>query len=309
SGAADERVRSNLEAFSRMAAALALPYVPVRRPDWDKFPGAHYSVALDIPVGGGRTLQIGSIHHYRENFAKPYGIRYEDPSGEQRFVHQTTFGLSERLIGAILAVHGDRRGAVFPSEIAPYQIVIVPIPGGSANSAVEPFVEGLAGRLRSRGVRVWVDRGEERPGAKYYRWESAGVPLRLEIGPREAAAGTVTAANRIGTKQAIGPGNLEEGVVAALAGYDRDLFARADAEFRQSFAAAARLEDLPGSTAVRVLPWCGEETCGHAIETAIDGALLGTPEGTLPIPLGTPGPCAACGSTTSSVWALAGRPL
>jgi prolyl-tRNA synthetase len=306
---ATERVRSNLAAFDRMANAFALPYLPVRRPDWDKFPGAFYSIALDIPVGGGRTLQIGSIHHYRENFSKPYGIAYEAPDGSQKPVHQTTFGLSERLIGAMVAVHGDSKGVVFPSEIAPYQVVIVPIPGGTDPMRVDAFVDDIAARLRSSGLRVHLDRTSDRPGAKYYRWETAGVPLRLEAGPREAAAGTVTAVDRLGRRRPVGPQDLEAGVRRALEEFDGELFAKAKAEFAQAFRLAATLGELAGSTTVRVLPWCGSEACGHAVEQAIDGSLLGTPEGPLPIPLGEPGACIACGSTASSRWALAGHPL
>src|SRR5208282_3822682 len=125
---ASDRVRSNLAAFRRMAEAFCLPYVPVRRPEWDKFAGAYFSIALDIPIGQARTLQIGSVHHYRDNFSIPYEIRYEAADGSRSHAHQTTFGLSERLLGAIVAVHGDERGAIFPSQIAPYQVVIVPIP-------------------------------------------------------------------------------------------------------------------------------------------------------------------------------------
>ena len=128
--AATARVASNLDAFGKMARSFGLPFLAVRRPEWDKFPGAFYTVALDIPVGGSRTLQIGSVHHYRENFSRPYHIAYEAPDGSQQFVHQTTFGLSERLIGAIVAVHGDAKGAVFPSEVAPYQVVVIPILSG-----------------------------------------------------------------------------------------------------------------------------------------------------------------------------------
>ncbi|MFZ1024525.1 MAG: aminoacyl--tRNA ligase-related protein, partial [Thermoplasmata archaeon] len=106
-GAADDRVRSNLRAFRAMADAMALPYMALRRPEWDKFPGAYYSVAFDSPVGGRRTLQLGTSHHYRENFSRPYEIQYEAADGSQRFVCQTTFGLSERLLGAVVAVHGD----------------------------------------------------------------------------------------------------------------------------------------------------------------------------------------------------------
>ncbi len=306
---ATARVASNLTAFTAMARAFALPFLPVRRPEWDKFPGAYYSVALDIPVGGARTLQIGSVHHYRENFSRPYQIAYEDPQGEQRYVHQTTFGLSERLIGAIVAVHGDAKGVLFPSEIAPYQVVVVPILGKDSGGLAAAHAAAVAGRLTARGVRVHLDASEDRPGAKYYRWETAGVPLRLEIGAREAAAGGATAVDRLGEKRSLGPDRLDEAVLEALAAFDRSLTDRADAAFRASFSLATSLEELADSTTVRQLAWCGEEACGHRIETAIDGALLGTPEGPPPIAGGAPGPCLVCGSSEGARWALAGRPM
>ncbi|MCI4357446.1 MAG: proline--tRNA ligase [Thermoplasmata archaeon] len=303
------RVRSNLEAFGRMARSFALPFVSVRRPDWDKFPGAFYSVALDIPIGGARTLQIGSVHHYRENFSRPYHIAFEAPDGSQRFVHQTTFGLSERLIGAIVAVHGDAKGAVFPTEVAPYQVVIVPIPSGEKGPEVSQYAEEIARRLTGRGLRVFVDRSDDRPGAKYYRWETAGAPLRLEIGAREAASGTVTAVNRLGTKTKVGPASLEEGVLAALGEFDKALYDRALSAFRNAFSPASTLAELANSTTVRIVAWCGKEPCGRAIESAIDGALLGTPEGELPLPVPSLGPCLACGEASGTGWALAGRPM
>ena len=306
---ATARVESNLAAFRRMAEAFALPYLPVRRPEWDKFPGAFYSVALDIPVGEARTLQIGSIHHYRENFSRPYGIRYEAPDGSQQFVHQTTFGLSERLLGAILAVHGDAKGAVFPSGVAPYQVVVVPIPGTDAGEAPLRAATEIAERLRHHGVRVQLDSGDDRPGAKYYRWELAGVPLRLEVGRREAESRSATAVDRLGRKSQVPFDRLEHAVAERLIEFDRALADRARESFVASFTVAASIEELAGSTTVRVVGWCGSEECGHRIETAIDGALLGTPEAALPISVGEPGPCVACGGREHVRWAVAGRPL
>ncbi|MCI4351907.1 MAG: proline--tRNA ligase [Thermoplasmata archaeon] len=307
--AAAARCRSNLDTFHDIAEALALPYVASRRPEWDKFPGAFYSIALDLPVGGARTLQVGTIHHYRENFSRPYEIRYEDLSGALQYVHQTTFGLSERLLGATVAVHGDRRGVVFPSSIAPYQVVIVPIVSQNSGPIALDAARALATRLRARDLRVHVDDSPDRPGAKYYLWESRGVPLRIEIGPREAAAGTVTAVNRLGEKKSLGPGPLEEPIIQALADFDTALSARARATFQQSFSVAHRLEELANSTTVRLVAWCGAEACGHQIEQAIEGAVLGVPEGPLPIDPGPPPGCIACGKTVDSKWALAGRPL
>jgi prolyl-tRNA synthetase len=306
---ATARVESNLGAFRKMAEAFALPYLPIRRPEWDKFPGAFYTVALDIPVGEARTLQIGSIHHYRENFSRPYGIQYETADGGQQFVHQTTFGLSERLLGAILAVHGDQKGAVFPSAIAPYQVVVIPIPGTDSGDGPLRAATEIAERLRRHGVRVHLDGGDERPGAKYYRWEMAGAPLRLEVGRREAESRSATAVDRLGRKSKVSFDQLEHEVGERLAAFDRALLERARAAFAASFSVARTVDELAGSTSVRVISWCGREECGHRIETAIDGALLGTPEEPLPIPVGEPGPCGVCGATESARWALAGRPL
>jgi prolyl-tRNA synthetase len=306
---ATERVRSNLAAFGRMAAALALPYVPIRRPEWDKFPGAFYSIAFDIPVGEARTLQIGTSHHYRDNFSRPYGIQFEDADGTQQFVHQTTFGISERLLGAVLAVHGDAKGAVFPTALAPFEVVVIPIPAADAGDAPLKVATEVAERLRRHHVRVHLDDGDERPGAKYYRWELSGVPLRVEVGRREAQSRTVTAVDRLGHKTPLPLDGLEREVAARLADFDRRLRERADAEFAVAFSLAESVEALANSTTVRVVSWCGSEECGHRIESAIDGALLGTPEGPLPLPLGAPGPCVVCRSDAEPRWALAGRPL
>ncbi|HTP54321.1 MAG TPA: proline--tRNA ligase [Thermoplasmata archaeon] len=306
---ATERVAANLAAFRRMAASFALPYLAVRRPEWDKFAGAHYSVALDIPIGEARTLQIGSVHHYRENFSVPYGIRYEAADGTQRPVHQTTFGLSERLLGAILAVHGDEKGAVFPSEIAPYEVVIVPIPAGEAGPEIERIAEEIAERLRRAGRRAHVDRGDERPGAKYYRWELKGVPLRLEVGKREAEGRRATAVDRLGRKSFVSLDALEAEVGERLASFDAALAEAAGIRFRDAFSVAAHLSDLAQSDRVRLVGWCGREECGHAIEKAIDGALLGTPEEGLPFAIDPPATCLVCGTADGVRWALAGRPL
>jgi prolyl-tRNA synthetase len=306
---ATARVRSNLAAFAKMAEAFALPYLAIRRPDWDKFPGAFYSIALDIPVGEARTLQIGSIHHYRENFSGPYGIRYEAADGTQQLVHQTTFGLSERLLGAIVAVHGDQKGAVFPTSIAPYQVVVIPIPGAEAGEGPLRTATEIAERLRRHGVRVHLDGGDERPGAKYYRWELCGAPLRLEVGRREAESRSATAVDRLGRKTRVTMDHLEQEVAQRLTEFDRALLERARASFLAAFSVAGSVDELTGSTTVRIVGWCGSEECGHRIETAIDGALLGTPEQPLPVSVGEVGACVACGTRENVRWALAGRPL
>jgi len=306
---ATERVRSNLEAFRRMAASFALPYFSVRRPEWDKFAGAHYSIAFDLPLSGVRTLQLGSVHHYRDNFSVPYGIRYEAPDGSERLVHQTTFGLSERLLGAIVGVHGDARGAVFPSEVAPYEVVVIPIVSGASGAAVLSAATAIADELRRAGRRVILDAGDERPGAKYYRWELAGVPLRLDVGARELESGRVTGVDRLGRKAPMERVNLLVAVAQRLAEFDAELARRAEEGRKNSVQPALTLAELGGSKKVRLVGWCGSEECGHAIERAIDGALLGTPEEPLGVPFDPPTACVACGRSEGVRTALAAQPM
>jgi prolyl-tRNA synthetase len=307
--AATGRVRSNLEAFGRMAASFALPYLAIRRPSWDTFPGAHYTIAFDLPLSGAQTLQLGSVHHYRENFSVPYGIRYEAPDGSERPVHQTTFGLSERLLGAIVGLHGDARGAVFPSEIAPYEVVVIPIPSAGSAEAVLAAAREVASELESSGRRVRLDDGDERPGAKYYRWELAGVPLRIEVGAREIDSGRLASVDRLGRKAPVARPSLAREVGERLAEFDREIASRARQALSKAVTPASSLDQLAGSTSVRWVGWCGAEECGHAIERAIDGALLGTPEGPMPIALDPPRSCVACGRTDEVRPALAGQPM
>ena len=170
-------------AFERMAAAFALPFLAIRRPDWDKFAGAYYSIALDIPVGEARTLQIGSVHHYRENFARPYGIQYEAADGTTHYAHQTTFGLSERLLGAILAVHGDAKGAVFPTRDRP-----------------------LRGRRRPdrlRKIRRPAQPGRRRDrGAAHPARGSGPTSTTRATGPERSTTGGSSSARRSGSRSA-----------------------------------------------------------------------------------------------------------
>ena len=306
---ATERVRSNLAAFRRMAASYALPYLAVRRPPWDTFPGAHYTIAFDLPLSGARTLQLGSVHHYRDNFSVPYGIRYEAPDGSERPVHQTTFGLSERLLGAIVGAHGDARGVVFPSEVAPTEVVVIPILSAATADKVSAAAQEVTQELRRAGLRVRLDDGDERPGAKFYRWEMLGVPLRLEVGARELDRGELTGVDRLGRKTPVRRAALATDVSAVLSTYDRDLAQRAGEAFRSAIAPAATLAELHGSEKVRLVGWCGEEACGHAIEQAIDGALLGTPEEPLPIPAPSPTNCISCARTEGVRVALAAQPM
>ena len=181
---AEEQVREAINLYKEFYDFLIIPYLIFKRPDWDKFPGADYTIAFDTVMPDGRTLQIGTVHNLADNFAKTFDIKYEMPSGDHAYVHQTCYGISERCIASLIAIHGDDLGLILPFEIAPVQIVIIPILYKGKERDVLDLSNKLYERLKS--FRVVLDDSDERPGAKYYKWELKGVPIRFEIGPKEA---------------------------------------------------------------------------------------------------------------------------
>ncbi len=181
---AEEQVKSAIKLYKEFYDFLAIPYLIFRRPEWDKFPGADYTIAFDTIMPDGRTLQIGTVHHLADNFARTFEIKYETPNGDHAYVHQTCYGISERCIASLISIHGDDLGLVLPFEVAPIQIVIIPILYKGKEKKVIELSKKLYEKLKD--FRTVLDDSDERPGAKYYKWELKGVPIRFEIGPREA---------------------------------------------------------------------------------------------------------------------------
>ena len=213
---ASRQIDEDLEIVSRIMKKLALPTIVSKRPVWDTFPGAWYTIAIDVIMPNGRTLQVASCHHYRDQWAKAFDIKYEDENGEACYVHQTTYGMSERLLGAIVGTHGDDKGLILPPEIAPFQVVIIPIIRKERSEEILSFCEGITNQLKDAGIRCKLDSRDIRPGQKYYDWEIKGVPLRLEIGPRDIDNGTVMSATRLGEKAPLQIEGLSNNVVTKL---------------------------------------------------------------------------------------------
>ena len=172
---AEQQIREDLQINERVMRLVALPYLVTVRPDWDKFPGAHYSLGSDTLMPSGRSLQLATFHQYKDNFAKVYEITFEDASGGHAYVHQTTDGMSERILGAILATHGDEKGIVLPPAVAPVQAVVVPVLEKGRQEEMQREAQRLFLELRER-MRVSLDNRDLRPGEKYYHWEARGVP-------------------------------------------------------------------------------------------------------------------------------------
>lgn len=292
----------DLQIVRNVYQRLALPALYSKRPDWDKFPGAVDSTGADVVMPSGRTLQCATVHYYGENFARAYNMKYESEAEGHKFCHQTTYGMSERLVGAIVGCHGDDNGLVLPPDIAPIQVVVVPVLfKGDAEPVLKACREAAA-LLRAAGFRVELDERNRSSGEKYYHWELRGVPLRLEIGPKDVEKRSVFAARRdMGKegKKAIPVAELESGVRALLQDIQRALFERQAAfvatrvQHPKSLDEAKRLDaegQASGTGYVLVMPICGTE-CAAAVEKGLDIKTLGVPVDKEY----APAPCAVCG--------------
>ncbi len=300
---AERQITQNLEIMTNLSKKLCMPYLALRRPDWDKFAGAYYTIGVDALMPTGRTLQVGGIHQYKENFAIPYEIKYEDEDGEHKYVHQTTYGMSERLVGAIVALHGDDRGLILPPDIAPFQVVIVPIPTRESRVEIYDACRELESELKEHGFRVHLDMREVRPGSKFYDWEIKGVPLRLELGKRDMEKGVVTFVRRDNGEKTEGERvNLVTEVKAVLEEIGQRLLENAEDQLRKNITPASSIEEASKATAVAKISWCGEKACGSEIETQTEMNVLGTSaEGET-----SEGNCIICKKPTSIIAYLAG---
>ncbi len=283
---------------------LAVPTVVSKRPDWDKFPGADYTMAVDALMPDGKTLQVGTAHHLGDNFANTFDIRYEDTNGEQVLAHQTCYGVSERCIAALISIHGDNKGLVLPPEVAPVQVVIIPIVFGD-DKTVMTAVNEVSDTLKQSGLRVVVDDSDARPGAKYYKWEMKGVPVRIEIGPRDLKNNSAVVALRNGGKTSVPIDSILAGINKAFTDIHDSLFETAARELNDRIRLCTDLDEVRDyiQTGIARIAWCGERECGLEMEEIVGAGILGEPEDPA---LGKgDGSCPICGKPTDIVVLMA----
>ncbi len=292
---AEEQIREDIEIWKKIADNLALPYKIVKKTDWDKFPGAIYSIGAETIMPSGRSLQIATFHQYGQNFSKPYEIGYLKEDGTHDYVHQTTFGMSERLIGAIIGIHGDNRGLIIPPEIAPIQVVIVPIVSGD-KEAVLSEAEKIKNELKDFRVHL-DDRDNYTPGYKFYDWELKGVPLRVEIGPRDIKNEQVVLVRRdSGKKISVPRSEIIEKVRETLASIQKDMTEKARKEMEKRIKFTDDLEEVKNNPGVFAVHWCGKDECGHKIEDLTEKKIIG-----VPLEEKSPGKCVICGKETDKI--------
>ncbi|HSK24766.1 MAG TPA: proline--tRNA ligase [Egicoccus sp.] len=176
----------------------AIPVVQGEKTPGERFAGAVNTYSIEGLMRDGKALQSGTSHYLGTNFAKAFDITFQDENSQVQHAHTTSWGMSTRMIGAVILAHGDDQGLVLPPRLAPIQVVIVPIGRGDQAEAVAAKATELAGQLTAAGVRVHVDDRDASPGFKFNDWELKGVPFRVELGPRDLEAGHVLMAQRVG---------------------------------------------------------------------------------------------------------------
>jgi prolyl-tRNA synthetase len=253
---------------------LAVPVVPGRKSESEKFAGAVRTYSIEALMGDGKALQGGTSHNLGQNFATAYGIEYLDRNQQRVKPWSTSWGATTRMIGALIMTHGDDSGLILPPKVAPYQVVIVPIPPrkGDWSEAVLPKAREVQAALRGAGVRVHLDdRDQHQPGFKFADWEMRGVPLRLEIGPKDIEKGQVVLVRRDTREKAFVPlAGLPAAVKERLETFQADLLARARKFVADNTTRVSGYDEFKQVMAERrgflVAGWCEDAACEAAIK-------------------------------------------
>ena len=275
---AEKQIEEDKEIAERLFKKLSLPFILSFRPEWDKFAGAYYTISIDVLMPSGRTLQLGSIHQYKDNFSKPYEISYETEDGKHAYCHQTTYGMSERILGALVGIHGDNKGLIMPPAVAPLQVVIIPIIFKGKEKNVLDACEDLLIKLQKEGIRSHIDKREITPGNKYYEWELKGVPLRIEIGPKDVEKNEIVIVRRdTSEKRSVSRDTSLKTIIDELDSISNNLFDSAKKILDENFHRVEKVEQAKNLKGIIELPWCGKETCALEVEDILEGNTLGEP--------------------------------
>ncbi len=196
---AEKQISEDIDTTYRvMYKQFGIPFIFFKRPVWDMFLGTEYSCAADTITPDGKALQQPSTHFYGNKFARAFNVKFRDKNGKEKYVYQTTYGPAIwRMVASLIATHGDDKGLILPFNLAPYQIVIVPIYKKGSIKQIDSYCKLISQKLEKAGYRVFIDSDkEDSPGSKFFKWELKGVPLRLEIGPKDFEKKQVVAAQR-----------------------------------------------------------------------------------------------------------------
>ena len=250
---------------------LAIPVIIGRKTEKEKFAGALHTYTLEALMTDGKVLQAGTSHNLGQNFAKAFNIKYLDEDQQEKYVWQTSWGTTTRLIGALVMVHGDARGLNLPPKVAPVQVIIIPIMFDKTKKEVRNKAEDIITILK-KDFRVEIDsRDEYTPGWKFNEWEMKGVPLRLEIGPKDLANGQVMVVRRdTGEKMAVKEEKLVETVEKLLNNIQENLFNKAKSFLQKNIREVSDYnkfkEVIEKKRGLIKTYWCGNKDCEDKIK-------------------------------------------
>ena len=275
---AEKQIEENKKIAETLFEKLCLPFIFCKRPEWDKFAGAFYTISIDVLMPSGKTLQLGSIHQYKDNFSIPYEIKYEAEDGTHKHCHQTTYGMSERILGALVGIHGDNKGLILPPKVAPIQLTIIPIIFKGKEQKVLEMCELVIKKLQKENLRVNLDNRNITPGNKYYDWELKGIPLRIDIGPREVDKNELVLVRRdTNEKINIPLDSLIENIIDIFSKISKNLYENAKKLLNENLNRIYTIDEAKNKKGIIELPWCGTEECALEVENIIEGNTLGEP--------------------------------
>lgn len=258
---------------------LAIPVISGKKTEREKFAGALATYAIEALMSDGKSLQMGTSHNLGQHFSKVFNIRFEDRDQKLQYAWQSSWGMSTRLIGALIMSHGDDSGLIFPPRIAPIQVVIIPISVGNWKENVLPVAQNIESGLKHIGVRVNLDAREEfTPGWKFSEWEMRGVPLRLEIGPRDIKGNHAVSVRRdTMDKEIISLDSLKQDVAEILKHIQKSMLEKAIRFQLENTHEVQKFEDfksvLDSKKGLIKAFWCGKQACEEKIKDETMGTI------------------------------------
>jgi prolyl-tRNA synthetase len=271
---AEEETRRMLDVYTTFAEEfMAMPVIRGAKTEREKFAGALHTYCIEALMQDNRALQAGTSHHLGQNFAKAFELKFQNEAGAWEYAWNTSWGVTTRLVGALVMTHGDDNGAVLPPRLAPVQVVVIPIwKGNDPKAEILEAAARVRDELRDAGIRVELDdRDDQSPGFKYHEWELLGVPLRIELGPKDLAKGSVACVTRLSREKHFVPmAQMLDKVEELLETIQRDLFAAAR-DRRE--AATFEIDDydafkdkLADPGGFLLAHWCGESACEERVQ-------------------------------------------
>jgi prolyl-tRNA synthetase len=277
----EKQVAEDMEIFKKVVTDnLGIEFLLFKRPEWDKFPGAEDTYAFETIMPDGKALQIGTTHNLGSKFAKAFDIKYTDSDKKKKYANQTCFGPGiSRILGGVIGIHGDNDGIIFPPIIAPIQIAIIPIYTKETKTKVLKKASELFGKIKEIGYRTKLyDRENYTPGFKFHVWELRGVPLRIEIGPKDIEKKHFSFSRRNASDRYTSPeSKLEQTIVEALDSISSELHEKARGLMKIHTSKDYRelKKELELGGFIRI-PFCMEEKCANKLKADTTAEIRGT---------------------------------